>query len=347
MIRKLLKLSSVMALSSGNIVPGIKYDIPISTTIIESETYMSTNTYFLTFAARPRAYMFTYENQDTQGNYGTCSMPFDLSISNNFVINSATTQREYFFAPLENEGLTWHFYRYALLNDGSGEKFSSNVYRYRINYQIYYIEQEVSNILENSRHTLYIALTGIYEDLYTLSFATSTIQEEQYLAYLTYKSTTEMPLNMIYSFDDYHIQINGPSGVAPLQINYGLKMIELNPYQSGYTSFFNQFLNNRENYNFTQITNWQLDDNTTLKAFRSDIQTSTYDPVLPRQERAYNEGVDEGESHVQPKGLEWVKALFRTLEGFFNINFGFFTMGQLLGGVMVMGIVIFILRWFR
>lgn len=65
---------------------------------------------------------------------------------------------------------------------------------------------------------------------------------------------------------------------------------------------------------------------------------------LTAYQTGYNQGLEEGAEGV---GVGWVRQVFRAIQAFLDFDFGFFKLGHLLGGILVIAVVIFVVRWFR
>lgn len=65
---------------------------------------------------------------------------------------------------------------------------------------------------------------------------------------------------------------------------------------------------------------------------------------LTAYQTGYNQGLEEGTEGV---GVGWVRQVFRAIQAFLDFDFGFFKLGHLLGGLLVIAVVIFVVRWFR
>lgn len=65
---------------------------------------------------------------------------------------------------------------------------------------------------------------------------------------------------------------------------------------------------------------------------------------LTTYENGYSQGIEEGTNGV---GTTRVQQVFRAIQSFLNIDFGFFKLAHVLGGMLVIAIVIFVVRWFR
>lgn len=58
----------------------------------------------------------------------------------------------------------------------------------------------------------------------------------------------------------------------------------------------------------------------------------------------YNQGLDEGQNGI---ATPRIRQIFRAIQAFLDFDFGFFKLGHLLGGILVIAIVVFIVRRFR
>lgn len=76
--------------------------------------------------------------------------------------------------------------------------------------------------------------------------------------------------------------------------------------------------------------------------------TYQYNASLTEELSAFNDGYSLGiEEGQQGTGTTRIQQVFRAIQSFLNIDFGFFKLAHVLGGMLVIAIVIFIVRRFR
>lgn len=114
--------------------------------------------------------------------------------------------------------------------------------------------------------------------------------------------------------------------------------------------------------------NWwnELDNTTYIKNYKQEIRDGAlnfffgsssleegyldyqYNASLSQEltayQTGYNDGLQEGKDGV---GTSWIRQVFRAIQAFLDFDFGFFKLGHLLGGILVIAIVVFVVRWFR
>ena len=157
----------------------------------------------------------------------------------------------------------------------------------------------------------------IYISSNELGFILGDLKQEEYsLDYIENNYVWNWLNTKNYDFDNYF-------AASDLAIDYS------NSYwKQEYINFF------KEKYSFSE-------------SFQDITLDFTYNSSINNTNTAWKDGYNNGrELQNTPVGLEWVKGAAKTLESFLNLNFGFFNLGQLLGGVIVIVIVLWILRRF-
>lgn len=94
------------------------------------------------------------------------------------------------------------------------------------------------------------------------------------------------------------------------------------------------------------VDNWKtfFECSTNSNGFLTYQYNASLSDELTAYQTGYNQGITEGAEGV---GVGWIRQVFRAIQAFLDFDFGFFKLGHLLGGILVIAIVIFVVRWFR
>lgn len=98
----------------------------------------------------------------------------------------------------------------------------------------------------------------------------------------------------------------------------------------------------------TEIINFFKTNLNLFNSYEKKYYTFNYNCSFSEELTAFNDGYIAGlEEGAEGVGTSWIRQVFRAIQAFLDFDFGFFKLGHLLGGVLVIAIVIFIVRWFR